>query len=46
MRDRITTALEVVGFVVASVGFGLAWVPLGLIVFGAGLVAGAWWVSQ
>lgn len=31
----ITTLLELVGFALTAVGFGLAWTPLGFIVGGA-----------
>ncbi len=33
----ITTLLEIIGFALIAVGFGIAWLPLGLIVGGASL---------
>lgn len=38
MRQKLTTVLEVVGISTAAVGFGLAWLPLGLIAAGVGMV--------
>jgi len=38
-RDRVTTALEVVGFVAVSVGIGFYSVPIALIVGGVLLIA-------
>ena len=38
MRNAATTAGEVLGLGVASVGFGLVWAPLGVIVAGLSLV--------
>lgn len=38
MRDAVTTALEVIGLLILSIGFGLAWLPLGLIAGGGSMV--------
>lgn len=39
MRAALTTAAEVIGITLVSVGFWVAWPPLGLIVAGIGLIA-------
>lgn len=40
MRERLTTAGEAIGAASITIGFGVAWLPLGLIVGGALLIAG------
>lgn len=38
MRDKITTAVELVGLGLVTTGFALIWAPLGFIAAGAALV--------
>lgn len=42
MREKLTTAAEVVGMAMVAVGFGMCWLPLGLIAGGAALIAIGW----
>jgi hypothetical protein len=42
----LTTILELVGFVLIAVGFGMAWLPLGFIVGGALLALVAYLVDR
>ena len=42
MRDKLTTAAEALGATSITVGAGLAWLPAGLMIGGALLIAGSY----
>lgn len=41
MSERVASWVEAVGLVLLAAGFGLAWLPAGLMVAGVGLIVSA-----